>query len=44
MPGEQKKKRVVEFAKIELGTFWTEMNSITIDAIIAITRLKHESP
>ena len=43
IPGEQKKGRVVEFAKLEFGTVWAEMNAIAIDAIIAITRLKHES-
>lgn len=44
MPGLEKRKKVVDFFKDEYGLIWGEATTIVLDAVIAITRLKAESP
>lgn len=40
IPGHKKREQVIAFAESELHMIWGEANSIVIDAVIAITRLK----
>lgn len=40
IPGDEKRNQIIEFLKKEFGLVWGEMSGMTIDAIIAVTRLK----
>jgi hypothetical protein len=40
VPGEQKRERVIEFVRHEYGILWGGAQTIVIDAVIALVRLK----
>lgn len=43
VPGEQKRERVIEFVRNEYGILWGGAQTIVLDAVIALVRLKTET-
>ena len=44
IPGLDKRQKVIDFFKGEYGLIWGEATTTVIDAVIAVTRLKANTP